>query len=332
MAKTQIADIIQPKPLFRDSVVERTAAVSRFFAAGIVEVDLELSSFASGKGSVYDLPFWQDLTGDSEELSDSGSLTPGKITQAKERAVKHMRGRAWSANDLAKALAGDDPMDAVVDLVADYWARQLQSIILLPSLKGLFATALASTHVHDVAIDAGNSAADANKIGSEAVIEAAGKLGDRWDRVTGMAMHSVPFRRLQNLNLIEPEHLQDQGITINRFLGREVVVDDGMPADAAPTNGFKYTTYLFGMGSIGFGEGGAPSLEDDEAVETDRDSLAGDDIFVSRRHFILHPRGVQFSGTPAGATPTKTELENGGNWTKAWEDKNIRMVKLVTNG
>ena len=50
-----------------------------------------------------------------------------------------------------------------------------------------------------------------------------------------------------------------------------------MPVVAGSTSGNKYTTYLFGEGAVGHGEGGAPSLEDIEAVETDRDALAGDD-------------------------------------------------------
>jgi len=141
-------------------------------------------------------------------------------------------------------------------------------------------------------------------------------------------MHSVPFQRLQELDLIETVHLSDQGIDITRWLGREVIVDDTMPTEAGGTTGTKYTTYLFGEGSLAFGMGGP---EPDEAVETDRDTLAGDDILVNRRHFILHPRGVAFTGTVAAASPTQTELELGSNWTKKWADKNIPIIKMVTN-
>ena len=32
------------------------------------------------------------------------------------------------ANDLSKALSGDDPLGAIADLVADYWAREFQGL------------------------------------------------------------------------------------------------------------------------------------------------------------------------------------------------------------
>ena len=85
-----------------------------------------------------------------------------------------------------------------------------------------------------------------------------------------------------------------------------------------------YTTYLFGPGAIGWGDGGAPY-----PTETDRDTLQGDDILVNRRHFVLHPRGVKFTGTPAGVSPTNTELETGTNWLRAYDPKNIKIVQFV---
>ena len=68
MAKTQIADIIKPEPLFRDSVVERSTELSAFWQSGIVRSDPTLDAFASGKGGIFDLPFWNDLSGASEIL------------------------------------------------------------------------------------------------------------------------------------------------------------------------------------------------------------------------------------------------------------------------
>lgn len=334
MAKTQLADIIEPS-VFLESMVERTATVSRLFMSGIIERDAEFDRLASGDGRRVDMPFWQDLSGNSEILSDSLSLTPAKMVQAQDEAHRHFRGKAWSGNHVAKAVAKGplkDPLQVLVNLVGDFWARDIQANILVPTLTGIFATTLAGTHVKDVAIEAGNSATAANLVGSDILIDAAQLLGDSRSKLVGMVAHSKVVARMDKLNLIETEKLEDQDIEIKRFLGKEVVEDDGVEVVAGATNGFKYSTYLFGPGALAHGEGGPPSLDQDEAVETDRDILAGDGIFVSRRHMIIHPRGVQFVGTPAGATPSTAELAAGASWTKAWEDKNIRIVKLVTNG
>jgi len=332
MADTKIADIVRPEPLFRDYMVERTAEKSRVIQSGIAQRNAAFDEFASGKGSVFELPFWNDVTGDSEILNDSSALTPSAITAEKESAVKHYRGKAWGANDLAAAIAGDDPMNSVLNRVGDFWQRDLQKNILIPSLTGAFAGPLDSTHVNDVSIDSSGDPADANLIGTTNILDTVKLLGDSWDQITAMVMHSVPYFRLVSLNLIDFEPLSEQGIRVPRFLGREVIVDDGVFTEDAGNSGTKYSTYMFGAGAVAYGEGGAPSLPDDEAVETDRDRLAGTDYFITRRHVIFHPRGLKWTGSAAGVSPTKAELENGSNWAKSYDDKNIAMLSLVTNG
>ena len=72
-------------------------------------------------------------------------------------------------------------------------------------------------------------------------------------------------------------------------------------------------------------------MDPEEAVETNRDTLGSDDILVNRKRYILHPRGVAWIGTPAGASPTDAEFATGTNWQKAYTDKNIRMVAVRHN-
>ena len=100
---------------------------------------------------------------------------------------------------------------------------------------------------------------------------------------------------------------------------KRVIIDDGCPVSTD-----TYTTYLFGAGAIGLGNG-----ETSVPTETDRDSLAGDDILINRKHYILHPRGVKWIGTPAGSSPTNAELAAGTNWERVYENKAIRIVKFV---
>ena len=331
---TTISDIIKPEPLFLQSILEQSTELSRLFQSGLVSREAVFDDFARGKGSVFDMPFWNDLSGASEGLSDSSSLTPQKLTQDKDRAVKHFRGAAWEVNDLAPIMVGDSAATRIRNRLSSFWNRDMQKTILIPSLTGIFDSALASTHVNDVAIEDGNNATDTELIGSDQVIDTANLLGDHWDRITAMVMHSKPFARLQKLNLISFEPLSEQGIEVPRFLGREIIVDDGVPVVDGGTNGKKYTTYLFGAGAVAMGDGTDAIVDVTEtpAFEEERDGLAGNSYFISRRQFIMHPRGVQFSGTPSGVTPTVSDLETGSNWTKAWSDKNIPIVSLVTNG
>jgi len=329
MAVTQIADVIVPE-VFNPYVTQRTAELSALRRSGIVQPNPELDRLASAGGKLINMPFWNDLTGVDEVLSDSSALTPAKIDAGQDIAVLLMRGKAWSVNDLATALSGDDPMGAIGDLVAEYWARREQDT-LISILTGVFADNIAndsSDLVNDASIADGTNAAAANLISADAVLDTTQLLGDAKNRLTALTMHSAVHNRLQKQNLIDFEPTNAQDIGWGTYLGKTLIVDDRCPRVAGGTSGFVYTTYLFGMGAIGLGNGGAPV-----PTETDRDSLAGEDILVNRRHYLLHPRGVKFaSSSVAGSSPTNTELEAAANWDRVYDQKNVRIAALKTNG
>ncbi|QEZ67999.1 coat protein [Paraclostridium bifermentans] len=308
---TKIADVIVPE-VFNPYVIERTAELSALVKCGIIVKDKELDSLALAGGRLINMPYWKDLNGDDEVLDDNGALTPGKITAGQDVAALLMRGKAWSVNDLATALSGDDPMKAIGDLVAEYWARQRQKT-LLAVLKGVFASSTMSGNVHDISSLEGDLA----KINGTSFIDAKTKLGDASDKLTAVAMHSTVFAELEKQNLIQYIPNSQGVVDFPSYLGRKVIVDDGCPKD-----GDVYTTYLFGQGAIGEGNGAAPV-----PTETDRDSLAGEDILINRQHFLLHPRGVKFTDTSvAKKSPSNAELANQANWSRVYENKNIRIV------
>lgn len=94
--------------------------------------------------------------------------------------------------------------------------------------------------------------------------------------------------------------------------------------DSNKTTKTIYTTYLFGPGAVALGE----ATPDYPALEKDREALKGNDILITRRKNIIHPRGIKFKGSPAGVSPTNTEFATGTNWERAYEPKNIRVVQF----
>ena len=323
VTKTIISDVIVPE-VFNPYVIERTAELSAFYQSGIIARTPALDVLASSGGKLVNMPFWEDLSGDDEVLSDTEALTVGKIAAAQDVAALLARGRAWSVNDLAKALSGDDPMAAIGDLVAAYWARRFQAI-LIKTLDGVFGNdaTLMTGNKHDISGAA--TAEDDDVISAKTAVDAIYKLGDSADKLTGFAMHSATVAKLAKDDLIEYIKPSEGEAEVPTFLGKRVVVDDSLPQ-----SGGVYTTYIFGAGAFGWGEGGAPV-----PTETARDALSGDDILVNRRHFILHPRGVAFQNNQvSGPTPSNDELANYRNWERVYESKNVRIVqfkhKLVT--
>lgn len=314
---TKISDVIVPE-IFTPYVIEKTAEKSRILTSGIAIANPKLNELVTAGGITMNMPYWKDLTGDDEVLSDQNPLTPGKINADKDIAALLLRGKAWGANELAGALAGDDPMEAIADRVADYWARQEQKI-LVSVLTGIFAAASMSNHILDKStqVISGNMVLDAKQL-----------LGDSADQLQAIMMHSAVYTELQKQNLIQYTTTSDGKITIPTYLTYQVIVDDGMPVQTVGegANAYKvYTTYLFAKGSIGRGEGTPVSLT---PTETDRDSLAGEDILINRRALVLHAMGVKWVGQPVGVTPSNAELATGTNWVRVYEDKNIGLVAL----
>lgn len=312
MAKTKISDVIVPE-VFNPYVVQRTMELSALYNSGIISNNPELDRLAASGGTTINMPYWEDLNGEDEVLSDDGALTPGKITAGQDIAVLLMRGKAWSANDLAKALSGSDPMAAIGNLVAEYRARRMQAT-LIKILTGAFAGTDMEKKISDISALEGAAA----QIGGETFLDALQLMGDAKDKLTGVIMHSATETQLRKNNLIQTE-LDSNNKPISLFMEKRVIVDDTCPVSSG-----AYTTYLFGQGAIGLGNGAAPV-----PTETDRDSLAGDDILINRWHNIIHPRGVKWIGTAAGSSPTNAELATGTNWSRVYEDKAIRMVKFV---
>lgn len=313
MAVTKIQNVIVPD-VFNPYVVEKTAELSALFQSGIIRPDAALDTLARTGGTLLQMPFWTDLTGADEVLSDSAALTPQNIAASKDIARLHARGKAWGVNDLAKALSGDDPMAQIGNLVAEYWARRFQAL-LISTLKGVFAAASMSGNVHDISAVTG-----ADAFTGSTFIDAAHKLGDAESKLTAVMVHSLVFATMRKQNLIEFIPNSEGVYNIPTYLGKRVIVDDSMPVSSG-----VYTTYLFGEGAIGYGEGEAPV-----PTETDRDSLAGEEYLINRRHFIMHPRGVKWNeASVAGEFPTNAECETAANWTRVYENKNIRIVKFV---
>jgi len=308
MPKTTVADVIVPE-VFNPYVVEKTTELSALYQSGIVASSDELDSLALSGGRLINMPYWNDLDGEDEVLSDINALDVERITSGQDIAVLLMRGKAWSVNDLAKALSGDDPMQVIGQLVAGYWARRMQAAIL-SILEGVFAAPSMAPNVYDTDV----------RIDSDNMILASQCLGDAKSKLTGYLMHSAVEADLARQDLIDFTKDSTGSIEIPTYFGKRVVVDDG-----CPVNNGVYTTYIFGQGAIGYGEGAAPV-----PTETTRDALSGDDILINRRHFILHPRGVRWlDQAVADQSPNNAELADPANWLRVYEAKNVRMVKYT---
>jgi len=310
MAAVKIIDVIIPE-VFNPYVIAEVNRLDAFVQSGIIGADSDLDSLATGGGTLINMPYFNDLDGDSEELSDSVALSVAGITSGQDAARLQMRGKAWGANELAGSLSGTDPMAVIGGKVAKFWTGQ-RSKILFSTLKGI-ETTLAATNVYDISALVGDLAV----ISGATIIDAKQKLGDNADKLAALGIHSAVYSKLQKDNLIIYLTASDGLTKIATYLGYRLIVDD-----TCPVTGGVYTSYLFGAGAIGLGNGAAPT-----PTEVDRDSLLGEDILINRQHFVLHPRGIKWTNASvAGKSPTMAELAIATNWELVYPSKSIRII------
>lgn len=316
---TTLQDIINPTALFENYVVNRTSELSAIFQSGIITRDSKFDKLASEAAQVHNMPFFTDLNGDSEDIVEGTSLTEAKIGSKMDTSTTIRRAKMWGATDLSAQLAGTDPMSAIGDLVAGFWARDHQKE-LLNILDGVFAATSMTDHVLDISGKTGKAAA----FSGEAFIDAMQLMGDARNSLTAVVMHSATKSYLDKLNLIQTIR-QSDAVSFDTYMGRRVIVDDSCPAAAG-----NYTTYLFGEGAIAYGVGSPVGLV---PVEVDRDKRKGSGVnyLISRKAFIMHPRGVAWKNkTRAHAeSVSRAELKDAGNWERVYEPKQIRIVKFV---
>ena len=328
------SDIIIPE-VFTPYVIEQTTQRDAFLASGVVQPMAELD--ATEGGDFISVPFWKaNLSGDFEVLTDSSSLTPGKITADKQVGVILHRGRAFEARDLAALAAGSDPMAAIGAKIADYIANQRQKD-LLSCLAGVFGSLgnNASASFVDLTID-GLSGDTPVVLSPRHVAEARSLLGDQGDKLAAVCMHSKVYYDLVERKAIDYVSTADARgttttqsggslvaayggeVTVPTYMGLRVIVSDDVQTEGSGST-TEYATYFFTQGAIASGE------QMGMQTETDRDILAKSDAMSIDLHYCYHPIGAKWGVTTVN--PTRAQLETIGNWTKVYETKNIGIIR-----
>ena len=314
---TKIKDVVQPE-LFAQYLSERTVEKSLLMQSGAVEENSQLDAFAASGGTIFTIPKWGDLDGESQVLDDEEPIETGKITASGEMATKLVRAKGWSEHDLAGALAGSDPMNEILDKVSDWEVRDEKRIVL-SVLKGVFE----AKGMDKLVLDESEKG-----ISGAMVLDGKQLLGDNSELLTMIYMHSAVFTELQKQNIIQYIPQSESRIAIPTFLGYRVISDDSCPCTGEGQERV-FSTFLLSRGAIQRGQGKPADLVE---VETERDAKYSTDNLYIRRSKILHPRGISWKGAAnieSRPTPSNTDLATGKNWEIATETKRIGMVKIM---
>lgn len=320
-AYTRISDIILPAPYARYSF-EKHVEKLELFQMGLLATDDQIAGKFGDGGKLVELPGWKDVASDaSEPVNDdpSDSIETKKLSTRSEAALRQMRAQAWAYPDLTAVLAGEDPGKVIADRQTDYWQRAMKKVVLA-TLAGVLADNIANDS-SDMIRDTNATIADTD------LIDAAYLHGDQADRFVGILMHSKQMKVLKKADLIDymPPSTQG-GMMIPTYQGIKVAVDDGI----TKTGSNEYNAIMFKPGSVVYDE--LPVNTEGGPIETDRRPRqahgGGVTELVSRRQFIMHPRGFDWlHASVAGVFPTDTELAAAANWNRTATD--VKMTGFV---
>lgn len=325
MAITKLSDVVNNAsmaaftPFFTKSYHDN----STFLRSGIAASDPVIAARCAAAGfggKTINMPFWGDLDGAENVSTDTGDISIDKISSGQDVAVITRRDKAFGITDLAVDLAGDDPMGWIASRLGAYWARRDQ-VKVLSTLKGIFkaSTGAGKDLIYDISGLSGTSAV----LGRDTLLWAAQLLGDKKANLTAIAMNSAAETLLTTIDAQSSLYKPSEQGNLASYNGKALIVDDNLGYDSSTK---VAEIYLFGAGAVAMND--VPSKN---PFEAGRDPLrnGGEDFVVSRHAGIAHVRGFKWGGTPAGATPTNSELETAANWTKVYDVKDIRVVKVI---
>lgn len=336
MSTTRLSDVIVPE-VFQSYMAKDTMDKSAIFQSGVIRTDGAFGALLSGGGRTFNMPFWNDLDNTEANVASDApdqKSVPRNVTASKDVAARQYRTQSWSTMDLSGILAGSDPLARIRERVSDYWTRQFQSY-LVATLTGVFGDNAANDSgdmINDIGTDGSGAVTAAELISAEAIIDTAYTAGDRSDIFQLLVVHPTVMKRLKKLNLIDFIPDSEGRIKFERYLGYQIVEDDGVRT-VTGTYRTKYWSYLVGGGAIAWAESPPPN-----SVAVERDEAAGmgsgGETLFTRRQFLMHPPGIKWTDSSVtGNFPSNADLVKAANWDRVYaERKQIPIAALVTNG
>ena len=349
---TLLANVTYQQNRWLPYVYNRKIFINPLYTSGLINQDPTLATYASSLGKTFTIPYFNPLTGTDQLFTSNSQVAVSNINTSSMEGTKNIRWTAWGWEDLAAAITGADPAQAIGDQVAT-WETNADMAAVGAILTGLFGTGgalMIPTHYQKFASEAAAGVVDPFAAGYvagtpattftalnlfQALTNAMGEYADLFDV---LGVHPNVYFQMVKADLIKPvATLLPSGVSVNipKYLGKYTVINSasvgavraGTGAGAPPV----YRSYAFKSGAIGYGQGLPPGLL---AVESYRLPLEKKMSMVYMRGFVMHPYGLTYTGAAcANEWPTNDEYANPANWQIAggYLPKDMPFVAIDTN-
>jgi hypothetical protein len=332
MARTKLSDVNFQSNVFKDTLDGEFTNKLQISNGILAEAPEELISPVAGY--TQEIPKWNTISGSTVPITTSLTTSYNQLTDYTDKCIWMEREVAWSAEQMLMTVAGTDKdaTEQTARQLGTYLALEVQRLSL-KVIDGVFATALASSHVKS---DNGNT------INIEGVEAARLLLGDSKKDLNNIIMHSkVESDALIAKILTYDKSTVDSYVSGNsgNVLGMTPFVDD----DLTPTDGL-YTSLIGTKGAIVYKFRPRPQTRLNNAnivrlgnnvdLELYRasETAGGLDNIILRFSIAIHVPGVKWDTTGGVASnPTDAQLATGANWSKVAPTKLIRLVQYKSN-
>lgn len=323
--------------VFAEYMAEQPTWSNAIIASGILQEDATIMDLIGSRGNVATLPFYKAMDiADYEPYNNDGETdnVPKEIQGGKQTAMLIQRMMAWKAKDFTRELTGANPMQHIANSVNNYY-QQVWEAELMNIVNAVMKLEDMRNHVMDIS-SAGDAVEVANKIDETTMIFAQQKaLGDAAGNFGIAIMHSMIMARYKAMGLVEYiKYGGANGLTKEVELptvnGLIVVPSDRYTIDTSGSFP-KYITTIVGRGAILT----APktNYEKPYYVDYDPESSAGVEKLYTKEGRVLHPNGFDLDvKSIANESPTKEELGTADNWSLAFNEKNVRIGQIISNG
>lgn len=314
MAITRIADVIDPEVL-ATMVLEKLPNNTILIPGVFTTADFPIGQ----DGTQWTIPYNKTL-GALQTYVAGVPLTIQKMTQDTYRMVVIRKAAVYAADKIVKLAAYKDPMDFVATQLAT------ETIPLM-----YMATQIT---VMDGGIPAANRYVPGTVMRAAAVRAAKLKLGDKSANLKHILMHSKQYGDLeanseviyQPKNTILPlyeKQIANYGLPVIKDLiatvaGLIIHVSDNCTLSGASPE--TYASYLMGDDAMGH------FWQQNLNIDLYRDVRNKEDWISPDLDFVLNIHGMDYTS----ASYTVANLGNSANYTIKWNQKSIKLVRMVT--
>ncbi len=329
MAAVVLADLVQKEQFGREAMLTSIRR-SVFWGTGVIYNDADLTAKINADvGTDFEWSYFLDLADTVPNIGDdsNNNATPDNITTASSRTVSNFRTMAWAAKVITADLSlTGDPIVAISGRIGAYWGRRYD-MTAMAIVEGVLADNIAndaSDMVHSVT----GVAVDIN-----AFIDAGATAGDEQDGLGLIIAHSAIVTSLRKQGITDRIYSDNGEFLYEALIGMRIMQNDSVPTGAIAGLGMAagdYLSYIVSPGLIGYGNG---SLKRPEEVSYDAltGMGMGEETLVSRKSFIMHPKGFSFlKAVMASTSPTEIEFSDATNWSRDIPRKSVKLAALIS--